>query len=226
LGSSASGSLARAGFETRRASQEAEALALADKEVFDVLVVDLELPRIDASSLVRRLRERRSAAAVVWLTSHYTNELAAMATEAGVLQLLQKPIDPKVFERVVSLAAVHTHHVLTMLRTIVHPMTVLRSVAATDAKNEFGAIMDTAVQDGAVVITKHDTPRAVLVSVDRAEAMLLKHEPELEALSREFDDLVARMRTPKARVAARELLSATPKELGEAALVGVKKPHG
>jgi prevent-host-death family protein len=226
LGSSASGSLARAGFEVRRASQEAEALELADKEYFDVLVVDLELPRMDGSSLVRRMRERSSAAAVVWITSHYTNELAALAAEAGVLQLLQKPIDAKVLERVVSLAAVRTHHILTLLRTIVRPTTVLRSVAATDAKNEFGAILDTAVQDGAVVITKHDTPKAVLVSVDRADAMLSKHEPDLQALSREFDDLVARMQTPKARAAARGLLSATPQELGDAALAGVNKRHG
>jgi hypothetical protein len=66
----------------------------------------------------------------------------------------------------------------------------------------------------------------VLVSVDRADAVLSKHEPDLAALSQEFDDLVARMRTPKARAATRELFSATPKELGDAALVGVKNRHG
>ena len=221
-------------------SQEREALELTDKEPFDVLVVDLDLPRMDGLSLIRRLRESGSAAAVVWLTSRYTNELAAKAAEVGVLHLLQKPADAnhlaatmdlnlawsKVLERVVTVAADHTRHVLAVLRTIVRPTTVLRSVAATDAKNEFGAVLDTAVQDGAVVITKHDTPKAVLVSVDRVGAILANHEPDLQALSREFDELVVRMRTPKARVAARDLFTATPKEFGDAALAGVKKRHG
>ena len=76
-----------------------------------------------------------------------------------------------VLERIISLAADSTRHVLAMLRTIVRPTTVLRSVAATDAKNEFGSVLEAAVQDGAVVITKHDTPKAVLVSVDRVGAV-------------------------------------------------------
>ena len=86
--------------------------------------------------------------------------------------------------------------------------------------------MFAAVQNGAVVITKHDSPRAVLVSVDRMAGLLAKHEPDLQALTREFDEMVAHMNAPKARAAARDLFAATPKQLGEAALAGVKKRRG
>ena len=33
------------------------------------------------------------------------------------------------------------------------------TVAASEAKNQFGQVLETALRDGAVVITKHDTPK-------------------------------------------------------------------
>src|SRR4051812_37237389 len=105
-----SNSLARAGFEMLSASKEPDALALLVKQPFDVLVVDLDLPQMDGLSLIRRLRETGSAAAVVWLVSRNTNELATEATEAGVLQVLQKPADPKVLERVIAAGVDQTRH--------------------------------------------------------------------------------------------------------------------
>ena len=40
------------------------------------------------------------------------------------------------------------------------------TVTATEAQNEFGRVFDSAVRDQVVVITKHNTPRVVLL-VDR-----------------------------------------------------------
>ena len=37
------------------------------------------------------------------------------------------------------------------------------TVAATRIKNEFGAVLEQAIRGGAVAITKHETPRAVLI---------------------------------------------------------------
>lgn len=51
------------------------------------------------------------------------------------------------------------------------------------AKNEFGRVLDLAEKNGAVVITKHDAPRAVLLSIDEYNALtrvpeeLLRHSP-------------------------------------------------
>jgi antitoxin Phd len=222
----ASRNLTQAGFQMHSASRELEALELADKVHYDVLIVDLDLSHVDGVSLLRRWRERGSTTSVVWLSSKPNNALVATAAEVGVLQLLQKPTDAKALERVVTVAADRSRNLLAVLRAIVRPSTPPRSVAATDAKNEFGAILDTAVQDGAVVITKRDTPRAVLVSVDRVGALLAKLEPDLQALTHEFDELVARMQTPKARAAARGLFSADASRLGAAAVAGVKKRHG
>jgi prevent-host-death family protein len=215
--------LTRMGFEVRSTSKEPVALALAAKEPFDVLVVDLSLRGLNGLSLVSRLRERAPAATVVWMTAKYTNDLAAQAAEAGVFQVLQKPAHPKALARAVTAAARQTRHLLSTFRAIASPPTSPRSVPATDAKNEFGSILDAAVQEGAVVITKHDMPKAVLVSVDRVRALLAKHEPDLQALAAEFDEMVVRMRTPKARAAARDLFAATPEQFGEASVAEVSR---
>lgn len=218
--------LGAVGFEVQSGAKELAALSLASKEPFDAVVVDASLPGMDGMSLVSRLRERAPGTAVVFLTAKYTNQLAAQAAELGVFQLLQKPTDAQSLERVVRAAVSQTRHLLSTFRAIVRPSTPPRTVPATDAKNEFGSILEAAVQDGAVVITKHEVPRAVLVSVERVGALLVKHEPDLHALSAEFDDLVAGMRTPRARTAARALFSATPAQLGQAAVDALKQRDG
>src|ERR1039458_1854479 len=52
------------------------------------------------------------------------------------------------------------------------------SFTATEVKNEFGRILEKAIQGETVVITKHDSPKAVLISVDQFNA--LKHAPEFK----------------------------------------------
>jgi prevent-host-death family protein len=97
------------------------------------------------------------------------------------------------------------------------------SVPATVAKNEFARILDTAVQGGAVVITKHDTPRAVLVSVEDFTALLQVQEKTLDTLSHEFDAMLVRMQRPTAGAKMQAAFSATPRQLGRAAVAAARK---
>lgn len=97
------------------------------------------------------------------------------------------------------------------------------AISATEAKNEFGRILETVIQGGRVVITKHDSPKAVLISMDEFNALSNAHRAELEALSEEFDGLLARMQTPAARAGMDSAFNATPKELGKAALAAARK---
>jgi antitoxin Phd len=97
------------------------------------------------------------------------------------------------------------------------------AISATDAKNEFGRILEKVIQGGRVVITKHDSPKAVLVSIEEFDALSNAHRVELEMLSAEFDTLLARMQTPAARAGMKAAFHATPKELGQAALAAARK---
>ena len=99
------------------------------------------------------------------------------------------------------------------------------SFTATEVKNEFGRILEKAIQGETVVITKHDSPKAVLISVDQFNA--LKHAPELklDTLSGEFDALLARVQSSKARTAMKAAFSSSPQQLGKAAVLAARK-HG
>jgi prevent-host-death family protein len=97
------------------------------------------------------------------------------------------------------------------------------TVTATDAKKEFGSVLERVVRGGVVVITKHDTPKAVLLPVEEFNALARAAERELDTLSEEFDALFARMQTPKARAGMRAAFEASAKQLGKAAVAAARK---
>lgn len=92
------------------------------------------------------------------------------------------------------------------------------TVAATRFKNEFGAVFEQAALSGAVAITKHNTPKAVLLSVAEFEALTTAREPALDELTERFDELLQRMQQPKAKAALAEAFDAAPAQLGRAAV--------
>jgi len=93
------------------------------------------------------------------------------------------------------------------------------AVSASRLKNEFGTVLEQAtVGGGAVVITKHATPRAVLVSYAEFMALIESATPALDDLSERFDELLATMQTQQAKAGVAAAFDATPQELGAAAV--------
>ena len=92
------------------------------------------------------------------------------------------------------------------------------TVAATRFKNEFGTIFEQAALGGAVAITKHNTPKAVLLSYAEFEALTKASTPALDDLSDQFDQLLERMQTSQAKSAMVSAFDATPEQLGRAAV--------
>ncbi len=99
----------------------------------------------------------------------------------------------------------------------------ISTVAATKVKNAFGTILEKATHGGAVAITRHDTPKAVLLS--HADFVFLVNERfrSLNNLNAEFDGLLARMQTSKARKGVEAAFKASPAELGRAAVKAARK---
>ena len=90
------------------------------------------------------------------------------------------------------------------------------SVASTRLKNELAAVLEEAAR-GAVAITRHDAPKAVLVSYEEFQALVNSRAQSLGELDAEFDALLERMQTPKARKGVEAAFKASPAELGRAA---------
>lgn len=94
----------------------------------------------------------------------------------------------------------------------------LASITATEAKNSLGTVLDRVLVEGRLAITKHARTKAVLLSVRAYEALVAAQRDPLADLAAEFDGLVERMQSPKARKAGRALFDASPTKLGRAAL--------
>jgi len=91
------------------------------------------------------------------------------------------------------------------------------TVTATEAQNEFGRVLDQAARDQDVVITRHNVPRAVLLSVGRYRELVGAEATILNTLTEEFDALLARMQTPEVRAGTERGFQAPPEVMGRAA---------
>ena len=92
------------------------------------------------------------------------------------------------------------------------------SVTASEAKNSFGQMLNRVAREGALAITRHERPFAVLVPIDEYRALIGAQTVSLGSLSAEFDALFARMQQPGQVTAMQRAFASTPRELGRAAI--------
>ena len=93
----------------------------------------------------------------------------------------------------------------------------VQSVPATTLKNEPGSVIERVAAGEAVAITRHNRPRAVLVSYEDFQELARARGAALEGLSAEFDRLLASMQAPAAKRAVAEAFASTPAQLGRSA---------
>ena len=101
----------------------------------------------------------------------------------------------------------------------------MSAVAATKVKNEFGSILEQAMHGGAVAITRHELPKAVLLSYEEFVALVKDRAPQLNDLTNEFDALLADMQTAKARQGMAKAFEAPASRLGRVAVSAARKAH-
>lgn len=100
------------------------------------------------------------------------------------------------------------------------------SVNATQAKNQFGAILRQVRNAQPVFIEKHGAAQAVVLDIGSYRALVHQarepHQVQLDALRKEFDALYASMQTPKSRKAVDQLSAASAEELNRVAALRAK----
>jgi antitoxin Phd len=219
-------SLANAGFEVAGVSKTAEALRRAETDRFDVIFSDYSMPKIDGLAFLRRMRGQSPNLPIIVMLDKPDNRISMQVIEAGAVQSLVKPIEPRVLEEIAAYG-------VRLTRARQKTSATFRShrgekvqptlVTATEAKNKFGRVLERAIQGDVMFITKHDGAKAVLLSVDEFNALSRATEVNLETLTGEFDALLSRMQTSKARAGVKDAFHASPKELGRAAVAAARK---
>jgi prevent-host-death family protein len=98
----------------------------------------------------------------------------------------------------------------------------ITSVTITDFKERARELVNSVAESGPVAILRHKSADAVLISASAfAEYVNLKRE-RLDFLARRYDELVASMQSPEAAAGVDALFSATPDDLGSAAVAAAK----
>jgi prevent-host-death family protein len=101
------------------------------------------------------------------------------------------------------------------------PVTSSRDIirmTSTGAQNGFGRVLDMVAKGRTVLITRRNVPHAVLMPVYQYEALTRTDAPDLDALTAEFDEMLARMQEPGSEEAMLRAFRASPEELGHLAL--------
>src|SRR5207302_8610922 len=90
--------LARLGLSAAMATNGREALALLEREPFNLLLLDIHMPELDGFQVVGAIRERERTAGghlpVIALTARSRQEDHERCLHAGLDQQLAKPVNP------------------------------------------------------------------------------------------------------------------------------------
>ncbi len=89
--------LSGAGHQVQQAVDGVEALQLAERERFDLVITDVNMPKMDGIALVRELRARPNYRYVplLVLTTEASNERKQQGKAAGATGWLVKPFNPE-----------------------------------------------------------------------------------------------------------------------------------
>ena len=95
---------------------------------------------------------------------------------------------------------------------------------ASEAKHNFGQLLDTALRAGPVAITKQRKPTAMLISLDDYKVLTQVEERTLAVLSAEFDRRYEMMQAPDAAAAMQRAFDTPIAQLGAFAATSLRIP--
>ena len=78
-------------FDVTTASNGKEAIASAEKGLFDVAVVDFQMPGMDGTQVLKALKDKHKYLEIIMLTGHATVDSAVECTKLGAFKFLEKP---------------------------------------------------------------------------------------------------------------------------------------
>ena len=86
--------LGAGGYAVTAAADGEQALQAAARQQFDVIILDIALPKLDGISVIRELRRRNDHTPVITLSASVNEETRDNAVQAGASLALEKPCLP------------------------------------------------------------------------------------------------------------------------------------
>ena len=95
------------GYEVVTATDGCNALELIDQDLPDLVLLDIQMPRLDGIETLTHLHEKYPGILVLMLTAHGTIQRAVEATKQGAYDFLEKPFQPEHITQKVDQALEH-----------------------------------------------------------------------------------------------------------------------
>ena len=96
--------LSKGDYEIETASDGLSALAKVHENSYDVLILDIKMPKMDGMELLQRVKEAQPDVDVIMITGLHDIETAVKAMKMGALDYLPKPFEPDELKMVVERA--------------------------------------------------------------------------------------------------------------------------
>ena len=154
---SLSGWLQQDGYEVESAADGPEALAKAQETHYDIMLLDVKMPRMDGITVLKTLRETNADTAVVVMTAHGAIQDAVEAMKLGAHDYLLKPFDLEEMSLIIEK--------LVQVQTLAMENLILKDRVATISRFEnlvgqsppmlqlFETIVDVAQSDASLLLT-------------------------------------------------------------------------
>lgn len=81
------------GLEVTTTTSTSNALNMAEKGTYDVIVMDLMMPEMKGLEALKKLKDQKSEIQIILLTGYATREMEAEALKLGAVDLIEKPAD-------------------------------------------------------------------------------------------------------------------------------------
>lgn len=81
------------GMTVTTAASADQALQILEKETFDAIVMDFQMPEMDGMDALKAIKEKRPELQIILLTGYATVEKTVEAMKVGAADFLEKPAD-------------------------------------------------------------------------------------------------------------------------------------
>ena len=85
--------LVNEGYDVQTASDGDDAIAMIDKEKFDLVILDIKMPRVNGYEVLKHVKGKYHDTRVIMMTSFLDLKAALETKRLGAEDLLQKPYD-------------------------------------------------------------------------------------------------------------------------------------
>ena len=86
--------LAKEGYEVFLAADGLEGLQLIEEQIFDIILCDIRMPRMDGLEFLKNLQSKNSAATIITMSAYGTLDLAIETMQLGAYDYISKPFKP------------------------------------------------------------------------------------------------------------------------------------